>query len=962
MKLIDELMGMHKKGMDFSEPQKMPQVDKDTKLARWSGVGQLPLTIKQWLSPITTTDQQSEEINNMSSFSDLINAKMDLGGKYVLMDDLHTVGAVFEVTPVVADARSEEYMQEVLDKIIGILKDSIPRDAVSPWMINITLQDEGSMEGFKNTVSNYPKSEEIRNSEFTQEWTRILREHLDDVSDPNGLFEDRMVSGGIWYARYRKVRLYLWRKDPNSKKDHAPELEDVVDQLKSRFQAANIKVEQKPPSELYYWLSRFFVPANKDYVGFDIDEYLEKHPYNDNELFKSLALFNDGATGDMVKDALHGQYPYSDDKGNWYFNQKPTRFVTIEQPITEPRIGAISAELRNGDQRYALWDKMPTGTIYSQTIIFEADDLIEEELSKMESNLIGSDEKSKMRKAQITVARKEIANGNIVLKSFSGVYVQADDQSDLNRRLRQVTTWLDASGLKTIDPKLDLVAQDCFIRGIPFNFDRDHDRHPTLSRARKYFVQHLAKIIPFYGRSRGTGNPGFLFFNRGGEPFSFDPLKDRAKNAFALILGPTGSGKSALLNFIIAQYVAFYGARFFIIEKGKSFYLLGKFLQTFGVKVHQVTVTPDNPISLNPFNDACKLREITEDEDINETGFEKNHDLIGSMEKDQVDVDLEDNIEDDQRDELGEMIIAAITMITGGEEKELELIRRHERFDIMQGIVLAGKNTVDKGYTLPEDISKALFEMSQNTELSDKRRERLVEFSDNMKMFCTGVRGKFFNRPGESWPDADVTIFDIGMMVSDEYADMLGVSMISMLNKVISIAEANQYTGRPIITLADEGHITTTNPLIAPIVTNMTKMARKLNLWFWLATQNLSDFKSSARKMLSNMEWWITMSTTQDEVEQISRFKALTKDQELLLLAARKEPGKYTEGVVMSDDLLSLFRNVPPSIAMALAQTEGHEKTARKKLMDEHGITELEAAYMIAEKMRESRKGLKNAS
>ncbi|PLA73965.1 conjugative transfer ATPase [Hydrogenovibrio sp. SC-1] len=959
MKWIDRLMGMHEKGMDFSDPQKVPKVPEDTKLARWSGIGQLPLTVKEWMSPITTTKEQAEELNNMSSFSDLINARMDLGGKYVLMDDLKTIGAVFEITPIVADARSEEYMNDILDKIIGILKDSIPRDAVSPWMMNVTLQDEGSMEGFKNTVSNYPQSEKIHNSEFTQEWTRILREHLDDVSDPNGLFEDRMVSGGIWYARYRKVRLYLWRKDPNTKKDHAPELGDVIDQLKSRFQAANIKVEQKPPSELYYWLSRFFVPANKDYIGFDIDKYLERHPYHDNEHFNCLGLFEDGATGDLVKDALHGQYPYSDEKGNWWFNEKPIRFVTVEKPTTEPQIGAISAELKNGDQRYALWDKMPTGAIYSQTIIFEAEDVIEEELAKMEANLIGSDEKSKMLKAQVTTARQEIANGNVALKSFVGVYVQGDDSDDLNRKLRQVTTWLDASGLKTIDPKLDLVSQDCFLRGIPFNFDRDYDRHPTLRRARKYFVKHLAKIIPFYGRSRGTGNPGFLFFNRGGEPFSFDPLKDRAKNAFALILGPTGSGKSALLNFIIAQYVAFYKARFFIIEKGKSFYLLGKFLQKFGVVVHQVTVTPDKPISLNPFNDACKLKEITEEENIDESGFETKHDLIGSMKED---IDLEDSTEDDQRDELGEMIIAAITMITGGEEKELDLIRRHERFDIMQAIVLAGKNTIDKGYTLPEDISKALFEMSKDPELSDKRCERLVEFSDNMKMFCSGVRGKFFNRPGETWPDADVTIFDIGMMVSDEYADMLGVSMISMLNKVISIAEANQYTGRPIITLADEGHITTTNPLIAPIVTNMTKMSRKLNLWFWLATQNLSDFKDSASKMLSNMEWWITMSTTQDEVEQISRFKALTKDQELLLLAARKEPGKYTEGVVMSDDLLSLFRNVPPSIAMALAQTEGHEKLARKKLMDKHGISELDAAYMIADQMRERRKKPKNVA
>jgi hypothetical protein len=38
-----------------------------------------------------------------------------------------------------------------------------------------------------------------------------------------------------------------------------------------------------------------------------------------------------------------------------------------------------------------------------------------------------------------------------------------------------------------------------------------------------------------------------LFFNRGGEPVLFDPIADRKSNAHMLILGPTGSGKSALL-------------------------------------------------------------------------------------------------------------------------------------------------------------------------------------------------------------------------------------------------------------------------------------------------------------------------------------------------------------------------------------------------------------------------------
>jgi hypothetical protein len=38
------------------------------------------------------------------------------------------------------------------------------------------------------------------------------------------------------------------------------------------------------------------------------------------------------------------------------------------------------------------------------------------------------------------------------------------------------------------------------------------------------FAQHLANLLPLWGRSIGTGNPGMSFFNRGGAPLTVDPL------------------------------------------------------------------------------------------------------------------------------------------------------------------------------------------------------------------------------------------------------------------------------------------------------------------------------------------------------------------------------------------------------------------------------------------------------
>ena len=81
-------------------------------------------------------------------------------------------------------------------------------------------------------------------------------------------------------------------------------------------------------------------------------------------------------------------------------------------------------------------------------------------------------------------------------------------------------------------------ACDAWLRNLPMNHDPALDR--SHRRSRLMFGTHLTSLLPVYGRSRGTGHPGQLFWNRGGEPLSFDPLHkdDRKKNGHMLIVGP----------------------------------------------------------------------------------------------------------------------------------------------------------------------------------------------------------------------------------------------------------------------------------------------------------------------------------------------------------------------------------------------------------------------------------------
>lgn len=46
---------------------------------------------------------------------------------------------------------------------------------------------------------------------------------------------------------------------------------------------------------------------------------------------------------------------------------------------------------------------------------------------------------------------------------------------------------------------------------------------------------------------------------------------------------------------------------------------------------------------------------------------------------------------------------------------------------------------------------------------------------------------------------------------------------------------------------------------------------------------------------------------------------------------------------------------MPPSLYLALAQTEPEEKAERYQLMQQHGVSELDAAFKVAEKIDRAR-------
>ncbi len=866
----------------------------------------------------------------------------------MLLEDGQSVAAFFELTPLGTEGREAVWLAQARDALENALQDSFDELDENPWVVQLYAQDEANFDQYLQTLNDYiqPRAKE---SKFTNVYLRFFAHHLRAVAKPGGLFEDSVVTRLRWRGQTRRVRMVVYRRSSSQsrRRGQTPEqaLNTVCDRLVGGLSNAGIQSKRLGAPAIHAWLLRWFNP-HPTVLG---------HEAKDRERFYHLAAYPQTPEPDEIELAsgvdfsqrLFFGHPRSDvDQGLWYFDRLPHRVMVTDRLRMPPVTGHLTGETRKGDAINTLFDQMPEDTTLCLTLVATPQDVLEAHLNHLAKKAVGETLASEQALKDVHEARSLIGSAHKLYRGTLAFYLHGRDESELDRRGLQLANVMLNAGLQPVREEDEVAPLNSYLRWLPCVYNPGVDRRQWYTQL--MFAQHAANLAPVWGRSQGTGHPGITFFNRGGGVITFDPFNrlDRQMNAHLFLFGPTGSGKSATLNNILNQVAAIYRPRIFIVEAGNSFGLFGDFAKRLGLTVNRVKLAPGSGVSLAPFADAHRLIDTPSD--------------VQTLDADALEEELSDqadaNEADEQRDVLGELEITARLMITGGEDKEEARMTRADRSLIRQCILDAAQRcSAEKRTVLTRDVREALRERGRDSTLPEIRRSRLLEMADAMDMFCQGSDGEMFDRPGTPWPEADVTIVDLATYAREGYNAQLSIAYISLISTVNNIAERDQFLGRPIVNVTDEGHIITKNPLLSPYVVKITKMWRKLGAWFWLATQNVDDLPKSAEPMLNMIEWWICLSMPPDEVEKIARFRELNPAQKALMLSARKEAGKFSEGVILSKSMEVLFRAVPPSLYLALAQTEPEEKAERFQVMQEFGIGELEAAFRIAEKIDHAR-------
>ncbi|WP_115306460.1 conjugative transfer ATPase [Pasteurella testudinis] len=858
----------------------------------------------------------------------------------MLLDDARSVGAVFEIKPVGTEGRSDEYLNRIRTLVKDAIQDSFDELDINPYVVQFYCQDDEDLQPYIDNLRRYI-TPDAQGSAFSEEWLSIMEKHFRDISKPGGLFVDDRVTNTPWSGRVRKTRMVIYRYvEKNAEENAIEQLNNACDRIFSALTTAGLQLTRQDGDAIHQWLLRWFNPnPSINFEGLTNNQCYEflKYP-------QSISSDVPLAWQDFSETLFYNQ-PESK-KQYWYFDQQPHEVVVVDNIRKAPSIGHMTGEVTRGRNINALFDLLPESTIMVTTIVIHPQDKLEAHLEKLSSRAVGDNFESKYVKQDCDTVTEYLKDKHKLYPASLAFYLRGETDKQLRDRARELRTMLLSNNLVPVKEGSEVAPLNSYLRWLPMCFNPQAD-----ARSRYYtkyfFVQHLANMLPVFGRETGTGHPGITYFNRGGSPLDFDPLnqKDRTKNAHKLLLGPTGSGKSATLNAQMAQLMAVHRPRLFIVEAGNSFGLFADYAERYGLTVNRITLDPNSGVVLPLFSEAYKLLEMdVNPEDVPETD------------------DDDDDDGEEQRDLLAEMELTARLMITGGEAKEDDKMSRADRALIRKAILIAAKKSHAEGrQTLTGDIKNALDWLSKSDELREERRPRAAEMAESMELFCSGINGQFFNREGEIWPEADITLVDLAMFAREGYEAELAIAYISLINHINSLGEKYQHSFRPIVNVTDESHIITVNPLLAKFLVKGSKMWRKLGIWLWLATQNMTDFPNESSKLLSMLEWWELLNLSNDEVEEVERFRRLSEAQKIMVLSAKKADRKYTEGVVLTTNMEALFRVVPPSLFLALGMTEKHEKAERKQLMSEHRCSELDAALMVANRIDHAR-GISHAS
>lgn len=910
------------------------------------------------------SDLKRSYTTNLPSFaSRLPYAGWDADSQTFILEDLISRSVVLTIDPIPTEGKTGEQLAKSRDSIADVYSifDEIELDD-GAWVIQEFSYEDNDIDSIIHRMREHVLPH-AKGTTFTEKYIELMERHYRTINKDDGLYIDDKVTHQPWRFKSLRTKFLIYRRQSardmsrirQGKHNPVDEIQQVLKQVITKLETSGIKSRVDDDIALFTWLFKLFNP-NPELNGFSSkQDYYEKMCDVDSDLLVGRALC----------EALLSEPPLSDTEDNcWYFNGRPSRFLRFGSLRKAPRIGALTGEVSEGEgaseTNLCLMDALPSNTILTKTVVIAPKTAFDERMNRVSGSVKGHGNDAKKMERNLASVDSLIQSDFKKVFVTMGAYISGSNLTELDDIQRKVITVLGNSNVMLYKDNVDSLGLESYINHLPMNFRPEVDKSDHYLRT--MWAQHAANLFLGFGRGEGTGRPCISFFNRGGSPVFFDPFhkKDKDANSFGFIAGPAGAGKSVTITQLVYSIMAMKRPRLFLIEYGDSYSVAAKDWERKGLTVNYLKVMPDTAPNLAPFARLHEVLEAINDSNTEETLIE----MVQEIQYESIEDDTETTNASNaskQGDVLGELELVLLLMITGSEETELNRYTRADRALFRRALIETAKRQYQKGIeagdgkskpTTVSNIIETLNIMANDESRHTSKRLILSEAALSLEAFTTGINHQLFNQPGETWPDADVTIFNVGLLSQDANTAQLNVAMLSLLQHINNLSEYFQSDPRDVVSITDESHLFLNNQMLGKILTRVVKTARKLGHIPFFATQDLADLEGESKKILNNIEWFYCLNFGLDEAKKVKDIKNLSDEDVHMMISTRKLDRCYTEGIAVSKSHRIMFRISPPSLMLAVAMTDSEEKSERRKIMQELGTDdELKAVYEVANRL-----------
>mgnify|MGYP004417256741 CR=1 FL=1 len=863
-----------------------------------------------------------------------------------LLNDGISIGSGFELASIPAEAASPDYLEAVFNKISDTFASVVPLHKEDPWVMQMYVNDDYRLKPVLNHIMQHI-SPAIAEMSFTQDYLARLDDLFTKMVRPEGLFLDPKTDMP-YRGRRRRIRVLFYRQYKQIKTTREQALlehHEVMAQIESKLKSPGLQLKKLNGKDYYQWWVRWFNPEPEMTNG-HTEELLNRFPYPEG---KQPARYN-------LNQAIFFTPPESNERG-FIFDGYQHRILYIDGLREAPEIGLLSRERpqANPKHRYALLDKLPEGAIYTIQVTFSNDEALDAHLMRLEKGIVGTSLKPQQVREDIKTARDELSMGNRLFWVNQAIFYRAKTEAQafqIEKELKEL--FIDAK-MPLIPSIYDLHPLNSYLNALPFNFVPAFARQ-YLRFDRLIYASELAALLPVYGRNQGARHlPCLTFFNRLGEPVLFDPLHTDfiSQNSHMALFANSGGGKSVAAGWIINTLMATKNARIVLFEMGNSFDRFLTHCRSKGKAVKQLLLSnqKSKAVPLNPFCEAYKaLSEISSN-----LSEQQALQLAEKMMQLKTGLNETANSEEkacneDSRNYLAELSLALRTMITEAnelEEQSFTLADETLLIEVLSDAILTSFNA-----NIPQMLTEhvlAAFARRMDKESVPRKKDRILDMHDRLKSYVINSnKSRFFNVPTEPLGDFDIFHIDVSAIKDDK--GKLALVMVSLLPRILAMAEENQNTNRPTFLFFDEAHIQFQIPSVVTCALLVAKVARKLGLWLVPSTQNVADMNSEmATKILSLIETWILLGIDEKELVDVQKFKQLTPEQIALIRDIDSQKGLYAEAVLLGSRYQGLFRVIPTRYILALLLNEKSEKAERHALEEQYDV--LQAAEIVATRL-----------